>query len=161
MAGNIEQRLQQLEQKALNSDPVQDLATLTSLTGEEFIPIKSPSFPKLAKISASNFQETTGVATTIKITTSANFNASALINGLGQNGRRVIIDNGASNIEVNVDATLDTTYMKKGSGTVTFTAGAGRTLVACNTVVLLQNEFDVAYIGSVGTQDRLYINIIT
>jgi len=33
-------------------------------------------------------------------------------------------------------------------------------LVACNTVVLLQNEFDVAYIGSVGTQDRLYINVI-
>ena len=105
--------------------------------------------------------ESGGVATTLTITTSANFNASALINGLGQNGRRVIIDNGASNIEVNVDATLDTTYMKKGSGTVTFTAGAGRTLVACNTVVLLQNEFDVAYIGSVGTQDRLYINIIT
>jgi len=25
---------------------------------------------------------------------------------------------------------------------------------------LLQNEFDVAYIGSVGTQDRLYINVI-
>ena len=98
--------------------------------------------------------------TTLTITTTENFNASALISGLGQNGRRVIIDNGASNIEVNVDATLDTTYMKKGSGTVTFTAGAGRTLVACNTVVLLQNEFDVAYIGSVGTQDRLYINVI-
>jgi hypothetical protein len=160
MAGNIEQRLQALEQKAINSEQIQDLDLLVGLNGDEYLVIKSPSFPKLAKISASNFQETTGVATTIKITTSANFNASALINGLGQNGRRVIIDNGASNIEVNVDATLDTTYMKKGSGTVTFTEGAGRTLVACNTVVLLQNEFDVAYIGSVGTQDRLYINVI-
>jgi len=55
MAGNIEQRLQALEQKAINSKKIQDLDLLVGLNGDEYLPIKSPLNNDVSKIASSNF----------------------------------------------------------------------------------------------------------
>jgi hypothetical protein len=58
----------------------------------------------------------------LTIATSSNFSSSDLISGLSQNGRHVIIDNGSSNIVVDIDVNITASYQVVGTGTVTFTA---------------------------------------
>lgn len=98
--------------------------------------------------------------TTLQTTVTTTLNASDVINDESQAGKRVVIDNAANDVVVNIDIALDTTYMKTGTGKVTFVSAAGRTLEATTGIDELINPNDVAYVGSIGTTDRLYINVI-
>ena len=82
-------------------------------------------------------------------TTSTDFNASDLINGLGQNGRHIIIDNGANDITVDIDVDTTTSYQMVGTGSVTFTA-VGSTLQAPRgaTISTQWSSSSVSYFGT-------------
>jgi hypothetical protein len=78
----------------------------------------------------------------ITITTSANITTDTLdVNSLSQNGRNVMINNGASgiNLEVKTSSTASfcASYTKLGSATITFTQGAGATLVQMDGTAVL------------------------
>jgi len=93
-----------------------------------------------------------------------NLNTSDLVSGLSQNGRRVLIDNGTSDVTVTVDTNItDTSYERADGaiGTITFVAATGQTLNAYLGVVEIVNDFDMAYLGSVETGvHRLRINTL-
>ena len=69
----------------------------------------------------------------IKITTAVSITTLTQVSGLGQNGRNVILDNGANAINLTTDITSEaefvTSYVKFGTSAITFVAGAGTTLV--------------------------------
>lgn len=81
--------------------------------------------------------------------------------GTDQKGRNVIIDNGANVIGFTVKAGADFTasYLKHGTGNITFLQATGRTLVQVNgTNVLNGAKGSTATISSIGTTDYLKIN---
>ena len=96
------------------------------------------------------------IVTTTSITTETTGSA-----GLSQRGRCVIIDNGANNINltVNGSAGFTSTYIKHGSGSVSFVQGSGRTLIPVDgTLVLNGTSGSTATVISYSTSDYLRVN---
>lgn len=99
----------------------------------------------------------------IKITTSGNINISTT-DGSGKTQSRkelIMIDNGASNITFTVNGTAGFygTYLKLGSGSITFVAGAGRTIFQADGLLVCGGAKGSTFtIISNGTEDILMIN---
>jgi hypothetical protein len=96
----------------------------------------------------------------ITITTSTSITtATTDTNGVGQNGKHVVIDNGSSNINLTCNGGVTTSYGKVGSGIITFVQGSGRTLVLLSgTAVFNGIAGSTATLWSNGTTDYLTIN---
>jgi len=98
----------------------------------------------------------------ITITTSTNITTDTLAsNGLGQNGRNVIIDNGVNPINLTINGGTDfcSSYVKHGSGAITFVQGIGRTMVQVDSTAVLNGVVgSTAVISSIGTTDYLRIS---
>lgn len=93
------------------------------------------------------------ITTAVSITT-----ATTDSNGLGQNGRHVVIDNGVNAINITCNGGVTTSYGKIGTGAITFVQGSGRTLVALSgTAILNGTAGSTATIWSNGTNDYLSI----
>jgi len=78
-----------------------------------------------------------------------------------QKGRNVVISNSTNAINITVNGGTDflTSYLKQGSGAITFVQGSGRTLVAVNgTAIMFGAVGSTATISSVGTIDYLKID---
>lgn len=124
-----------------------------------------PAFTKLNAFNK-NFGTTTGTVAegnhthkpTIKITTAVDITSATLdSDGLGQDGRNVILNNSAD-VSYTINNALTTTFMKLGTFGVTFVQGTGRTLVAMDgTVIFNGASGSRASIISDGTTDYLYI----
>lgn len=96
------------------------------------------------------------IITSVSITT-----GTTDIAGKSQKGKNVIIANGinAINITVNGGTDFSSSYLKAGTGTITFVQGSGRTLVLVDSTVLLNGVVgSTATISSVGTTDYLRIS---
>jgi hypothetical protein len=79
--------------------------------------------------------------------------------GEGQNGRVVLIENGVSSINITSNGGVSCAYIKRGTGAITFIAGAGRTLTGANGTLILNGAVNSsASLVSSGTTDILYIN---
>lgn len=100
-------------------------------------------------------------ATTPKITITTAVSITTATNdagGLGQNGRHVVIDNGASVINITCNGGVTASYGKVGAGAITFVQGSGRTLVQLDgTAVLNGIAGSIAILWSNGTTDYLSI----
>jgi hypothetical protein len=96
------------------------------------------------------------IVTTTSITTETTGSG-----GLSQRGRCVIIDNGANNINLTVNGStgFTATYIKHGSGSVSFVQGSGRTLIPVDgTLNLNGTSGSTATVISYSTSDYLRIN---
>jgi hypothetical protein len=81
--------------------------------------------------------------------------------GAGQKGKNVVIDNGVNPINITVNGGVDfvASYLKHGTGAITFVAGSGRTLAAVNgTAIMFGAPGTTATISSIGTKDYLKID---
>jgi len=100
-------------------------------------------------------------ASQITITTAINITTDTLAaNELGQKDRNTIIDNGVTNINITVNGGVDfiASYLKHGTGDITFIQGSGRTLVQVSgTNVISGIQGSTATISSIGTTDYLKI----
>ncbi|MGE8342841.1 MAG: hypothetical protein ACN6OI_17570, partial [Flavobacterium sp.] len=110
---------------------------------------------------------TTSVAGTVEptqitITTTTSITTDTLdANGKKQIGKNVIISNGTSviNITVNGGTDFNASYLKHGTGAITFVQASGRTLVQVNTTATLNGAAgSTATISSIGTTDYLRIS---
>ena len=104
-----------------------------------------------------------GFVPQIKITTTTSITTATVgsVTGLGQQGRNVVIDNGSNVINLTVNGTdgFCASYLKHGTGNITFVQGSGRTLVQVDgTAVLSGAVGSTATISSVGTTDYLMIS---
>lgn len=97
------------------------------------------------------------ITTSIDITTS-----TAGASGHSQHGRSVIIANGASNIDLDVltgsESTFTANYLTTGTGTITFVAGAGATLVESSGTAELVGAGSTAVLNRVGNTYYLKIS---
>jgi hypothetical protein len=96
------------------------------------------------------------ITTTVSITTD-----TPDANSKKQLGKNVIINNGASAINITVNGGTDfcASYLKHGAGAITFVQAAGRTLVLVNATVTLNGAVgSTATISSIGTTDYLRIS---
>jgi hypothetical protein len=98
----------------------------------------------------------------ITITTAISITTDTLdANGKKQLGKNVIINNGASaiNITVNGGTDFSASYLKHGTGAITFVQGSGRTLVIVDGIAVFNGvPGSTATISSVGTTDYLRIS---
>jgi hypothetical protein len=96
------------------------------------------------------------ITTTVSITTDTLDNA-----GKTQKEKNVIIDNGVSaiNITVNGGTNFMASYLKHGTGSITFVQGTGRTLALVDSTAVFNGAVgSTATISSVGTKDYLRIS---
>ena len=96
------------------------------------------------------------ITTSVSITTATNDSS-----GFGQKGRNVVISNGANaiNITVNGGTGFCASYVKAGTGNITFVQGSGRTLIQVDSLAVLNGiAGSSATITSVGTVDYLRIS---
>ncbi len=94
------------------------------------------------------------ITTAVSITT-----ATTDANGIRQDGRHVVIDNGVNVINITCNGGVTTSYGKVGTGAITFAQGSGRTLVQLSgTAVLNGIAGSTASLWSHGTTDYLSIN---
>lgn len=96
------------------------------------------------------------ITTTVSITT-----ATLDSNSKGQSGKNVVIDNStnAINITVNGGTAFVASYLKHGTGAITFVQGSGRTLVQVDGTAVLNGAVgSTATISSIGTKDYLRIS---
>lgn len=93
----------------------------------------------------------------LELTTATDFNTSTVIGIYSQNGRHLIIDNGANDIDVTVDVGVTASYQVLGTGTVTFLQGTGRTLQAPSGASLT-SQYSTATLTFAGTTDILLVN---
>jgi len=95
-----------------------------------------------------------------QITTSTSItNATLTDASLPQEGKVVYISNGANNINYTVNGEITASFIKGGTGSISFVQGSGRTLVAANgTLIFNGAQYSTASISSFGTTDILYIN---
>jgi hypothetical protein len=100
--------------------------------------------------------------TQIVITTSTDITTDTKdANGIVQRGRNVVIDNGVNDINLTVNGGTNflASYLKHGTGAITFVQGSGRTLVQVDATAVLDGlEGSTATISSVGTTDYLRIS---
>ncbi|GIQ57179.1 hypothetical protein Flavo103_03150 [Flavobacterium collinsii] len=103
-----------------------------------------------------------GEPSQITITTSASVTTDTQdANGKKQLGKNVIINNGTSaiNITVNGGTDFNASYLKHGTGAITFVQAAGRTLVQVNATAALNGApGSTATVSSIGTTDYLRIS---
>lgn len=94
------------------------------------------------------------------ITTATNItNATPTDTYLPQNGKTLLISNGATNINYTINGAITASFVKGGTGTITFVQGSGRTMVAANgTLVFNGAQYSTASVVSFGTTDIVYIN---
>jgi hypothetical protein len=93
------------------------------------------------------------ITSSISITT-----ATTDSNGVGQDGRHVVIENGANAINLTCNGGVTTSYGKAGTAAITFIQGSGRTLVQLSgTAVLSGIAGSKASVWSNGTTDYLEI----
>lgn len=119
------------------------------------------SLSALEDFLSENLGGTSGEVQTV-ITTSVDITTNTTgSNGLSQKGVNTVIDNGINNINITVD-TVDgflSSYLKEGSGNVTFVQGAGRTLIQVDGTAVIDGSIgSTAVISSVGTNDYLRIS---
>jgi len=98
--------------------------------------------------------------TKITITTSVSITTATLdANGIRQDGRHVVIDNGVNVINLTCNGGVTASYGKVGTGAITFVQGSGRTLVQMSgTAVFNGIAGSTATLWSNGTTDYLAIN---
>lgn len=100
--------------------------------------------------------------TQITITTSVSITTDTLdANSKKQTGKNIIINNGSSAINITVNGGTDfcASYLKHGTGTITFVQAAGRTLVQVDATTILKGAVgSTATISSIGTTDYLRIS---
>jgi len=98
--------------------------------------------------------------TKITITTSVSITTATLdANGIRQDGRHVVIDNGVNVINLTCNGGVTASYGKTGTGAITFVQGSGRTLVQLSgTAVFNGIAGSTATLWSNGTTDYLAIN---
>ena len=98
----------------------------------------------------------------ITITTTGSITTDTLAtNGLGQKGRNVIIDNGANVINITINGGTDfcSSYVKHGTGAITFVQGSGRNMIQVDSTDVLNGALgSTAVISSIGTTDYLRIS---
>jgi len=98
----------------------------------------------------------------IVITTAVSITTNTLgSNGRGQKAKNVVLDNGinAINVTVNTSDGFLASYLKKGTGNITFVQGAGRSLIPVDGTSILNGVAgSTASISSVGTIDYLRIS---
>jgi hypothetical protein len=98
----------------------------------------------------------------ITITTAVSITTDTLGNlGKTQKGKNVIIDNGANAINITVNGGTDfvSSYVKHGSGVITFVQGSGRTLIQVDATAVFNGVVgSTATISSVGLVDYLRIS---
>lgn len=131
----------------------------SSITGSHkayTFPNKSGTFALLSDITSSV------EPSQITITTSSSITTDTLdANSKKQLGKNVIINNGTSaiNITVNGGTDFNASYLKHGTGTITFVQASGRTLVQVNATATLNGAAgSTATISSIGTTDYLRIS---
>jgi len=97
--------------------------------------------------------------TKITITTSTSITTSTTdANGIRQDGRHVVISNGATAINLTCNGGVTTSYGKVGSANITFIQGSGRTLVQLSGTAILNGAVgSTATLWSNGTTDYLAI----
>ncbi|WP_294962377.1 hypothetical protein [uncultured Flavobacterium sp.] len=133
--------------------------------------VKANSFVKTGGTSSQYLMAdgsvTTSVSTAVEpsqitITTTTSITTDTLdTNGKKQLGKNVIINNGASAINITVNGGTDfcASYLKHGAGAITFVQAAGRTLVQVNASATLNGAAgSTATISSIGTTDYLRIS---
>jgi hypothetical protein len=98
----------------------------------------------------------------IIISTTSSFTTDTLdSNYKSQSGKNVIIDNGSNviNITVNGGSNFVASYLKHGSGLITFVQGSGRTLVQVDGTAVFNGALgSTAAISSIGSTDYLRIS---
>lgn len=99
------------------------------------------------------------VPTKITITTSISITTDTTdSNGIGQDSKHVVIDNGVNAINITCNGGVTTSYGKVGTGAITFVQGSGRTLVQLSgTAILNGTAGSTATLWSNGTTDYLAI----
>ena len=132
-----------------------------TLTGTPTAPT-APAGTNTTQIATTAFVQS-GFVPQIKITTTTSITTATVgsVTGLGQQGRNVVIDNGSNVINLTVNGTdgFCASYLKHGTGNITFMQGSGRTLVQVDgTAVLSGAVGSTATISSVGTTDYLMIS---
>jgi len=120
---------------------------------------KTRTFAQLKSILKTYF-DSFYLAPQITITTSVSITTATVdgVTGLGQNGRHVVIANGASAINITCNGGVTTSYGKGGTAAITFVQGSGRTLVQLSgTAILSGIAGSKASLWSNGTIDYLEI----
>lgn len=96
------------------------------------------------------------ITTTVSITTDTTDGV-----GAGQKGKNVVIDNGVNPINITINGGVDfvSSYVKHGTGAITFVQGSGRTMVQVDSTPVLNGTLgSTATISSIGTTDYLRIS---
>jgi len=121
---------------------------------EIFFPNKSGTIALLSDVSGAEPSQ-------ITITTAVSITTDTTSGGYGQSGKNTIIDNGVNAINLTVNGGVDfvASYLKHGTGAITFVQGAGRTLIQVDATAVLDGAVgSTATISSVGTIDYLRIS---
>lgn len=135
----------------------------TSITATSFIKSGGTSSQYLmADGSVTSYVTPVAEPSQITITTTSSITTDTLdANSKKQIGKNVVISNGSSAINITVNGGTDfcASYLKVGTGAITFVQGSGRTLVLVDgTAVLNGIAGSTATISSVGTTDYLRIS---
>ena len=128
---------------------------ILSASGSIVLDATTLSFSSTSTTSISEPSQIT-ITATASITT-----GTTASNGFGQKGKNVIIDNGSNAINITVDGGTDfvSSYVKHGSGVITFVQGSGRSLIQVDTTNILDGATgSTATIASIGTTDYLRIS---
>jgi hypothetical protein len=114
----------------------------------------------LKTVGGTSLEGTGDIPVQIIISSTTAINASTTdIAGNTQHGKNVIIANSASAITYTIDVPITTSFMKFGTGSITFLSGSGRTLIQVDATNVLNGIIgSTASIISVGTQDFLRIS---
>jgi len=90
----------------------------------------------------------------IRLTTSSSITTLTTSQSIGQHGKNVILDNGASAINLTTDINSEpdfvASYLKHGASTITFLAGSGSTLISVDNTSALTGA-----VGSTATLSRV------
>jgi len=132
-------------------------STLASFNAsKELVSLDTTTYPTLAQLALLKDLS----VSKIKITTSVSITTSTLdASNYSQNGKTVIIDNGVNAINITINSEISASYLKKGTGAITFVQGSGRTLVQVdNTNVMDGAVGSTASVTSDGTTDYLRIS---
>jgi hypothetical protein len=156
---------------ANNLTDVQNAVTaLLNIGGESFINKQNSmdvdgtgtKFPTVDTVNAALSFKQNVEPDQITITTTGSVTTGTLGNlGKTQKGKNVIIDNGVNAINITVNGGTDflASYLKHGTGAITFVQGAGRTLTQVDATAVLNGAVgSTASISSVGTTDYLRIS---
>lgn len=146
-------------------------ATASTVAGfdvsKNLVSLATATYPSLTELSyvkgvTSSVQTQINNLSTPKITITTAVSITTATNdagGLGQNGRHVVIDNGANVINLTCNGSVTASYGKVGTGAITFVQGSGRTLVQLSgTAVFNGIAGSTATLWSNGTTDYLSIN---